>query len=174
VHDVAEWIKWQLKTHPNLNTIIHVTYSLGLQLSKVFPSFLVNTDKNKLKIIEKFKTKGGVWLASGCSEGLDLPGDICRLNLIPIVQMPNLADEWVKKRKAIRGGRQWYILLAIKQLQQQVGRSTRGATDKSIAIIGDSKIIRLVQENRKDFAPSFLDSLDWSYNESIQQRKKVQ
>ena len=162
VKDIAHWIKVQLAKYPNKNTIIHVTYSMSLKLKEFFPGVLVNSTTDKDLILRKFKEKGGVWLASGCEEGIDLPGKFCELNIVPILRKPNLGDMYVQKRLALPDGREWYDLLVMKTVIQQVGRSTRGETDSSTSVIGDRLFPYYVIKCKEQLPKSFKESIVWS------------
>jgi Rad3-related DNA helicase len=158
--DMVEWIRGHLQ--PGVNTIVHVTYAWASKLKMYFPEALTHTPETKNKVLDKFKrSRGALWLAAGCAEGVDLPGDECRLNLIPMLYRQNISDPWVKKRMTIEGGNFWYNLEVLKATIQQTGRSTRGLTDKSTAIIGDPRFPRLIQELKEHVPVSFLDAIDW-------------
>lgn len=158
--DVANWIKIVMAMYKG-NTIVHVTYSMGKALAPYFPDAFINTSSNKGVVMEKFKEVGGMWLASGCEEGIDLPGECCTVNIIPLMRKPNIGDIYVKKKLALPGGNKWYSHKVLKTFIQSVGRSTRGENDKSIAICGDAAFPRYVVEFKKDIPPSFLAAIKW-------------
>lgn len=160
--DIAGWINEQLTTHPNLNTMVHVTYSLSRKLEPFFPNAIFNTPQNKEQMVERFKVEGGLFIAAGCAEGLDLKGDWCRLNLIPKLNFPDRSDEGLKKRVALEGGEEWYDLETLKVLIQQIGRSTRGETDWSISVIGDPNFSRLFNKRKSKLPEYFREALDWT------------
>lgn len=160
----AHWIKAQLAKYPGRNTIVHTTYSRAAELREHFPEAFVNTSENKMQVLAEFKAKGGLWLASGCAEGIDLPGDSCRLNLIPDIMWANYGDPVVQKRLSLPGGRLQYDLDAITLLIQQAGRSTRSTEDSSTTVVGDSRFLRLMQSKRKYVPQSFWESIKWRPN----------
>jgi Rad3-related DNA helicase len=163
VEDIAAWIRKHLQP---VNTIVHVTYDLSKRLAPLFPGCLTNTPETKNKVLAKFKeSRGALWLASGCAEGVDLPGDECRLNLIPILFRANIKDPWVKKRMTIEGGGQWYDLEVLKTTMQQVGRSTRGLGDWSVTVIGDQAFPRLLKQYAEHVPVSFREAIDWRVSE---------
>lgn len=159
---VVKWIEGILERYPNRNTIIHTTYS---QAQKLAPRFkrpvLTNNAENKSYTLDKFKREGGVFLASGCAEGIDLHGDLCRLNIIPRLNYPNLQDPTVQKRKALTKGDSWYQCEALKNCIQQAGRSTRHEKDHSITVIGDPQFARLVSLNQSLLPKSFVEAIQW-------------
>jgi Rad3-related DNA helicase len=161
-NEVADWIHNQICAYPGLNTIVHVSYGMSKKLRPFFPRCRFNTPDDKDQMLAEFKESGGIWLASGCAEGLDLPGDECRLNLIPSLYRINIADPWVKKRMSLEDGALWYDMQTLQALQQQAGRSTRGETDSSTVIVGDPAMPRLVNMHRNRIPESFRARIKWS------------
>jgi Rad3-related DNA helicase len=159
--EVANWLKNAMKAYPGRNTLIHVSYGWSDKLKEYFPEALTNTSETKTKVLAKFKKEGGVWLASGCAEGIDLPGDECRLNLIPIITQANPNDPTVKKKLALHQGRLKYDLEAIKLVIQQAGRSVRGIEDSSVILVGDARFPRLINRVTKYIPKSFLKAILW-------------
>lgn len=158
---VANWVKSVLSQYPNRNTIVHLSYGWSKKLARFFDGALINTPETKDKVLATFKKMGGLWLASGAAEGIDLPGDECRLNIIPFVIMANPFDPVVKKQLALPNGQLKYELQALKQVIQQAGRSTRGVDDASITVIGDSKFIKLFNKNRNYLPKSFAEAVNF-------------
>jgi Rad3-related DNA helicase len=151
---VAEWIKKHWKGE---NCIVHVSYYMARQLKQYFPDALIHDAKTKTTVLEQFKTHGGLWLAGGCAEGIDLAGDVARLNLIPNVQMANIGDPYVKAK--MTQNRNWYEVNALVTTIQQAGRTTRGAEDSSKTVIGDERIIRIVGKHSSEVPRSFREAL---------------
>lgn len=158
---IANWIKEVLAKYPDRNTIVHLSYGWARRLAEFFPNALTHTSETKNEALATFKAKGGVWLAAGCAEGIDLPGDECRLNIIPIIMRGNPMDPVTKKQVAMPRGWLKYELKALTTLIQQVGRSTRGVDDHSISVVGDSRFPQLISKNRQYIPNSFLESIKW-------------
>jgi Rad3-related DNA helicase len=143
------------------NTLIHSTYSMSKRIASSFNiQVLSNTPEDKIDTVNEFKSKGGVFLASGCAEGLDLKYDLCRTNIIPKLAFPNLMDPSVQKRKALSDGESWYNLETLKSTIQAAGRSTRAADDFSTTYILDPSFKRLVLKERDKLPKSFLESIE--------------
>lgn len=160
--DIVRHIESILSEYPNRNTIIHTTYGQSVKLAPHFTRpVLVNTSENKNDVLAAFKRQGGVFLASGCAEGLDLHDDLCRLNIIPGLSRPNLGDPVVQKRKALTGGQKWYDLETLKVTIQQAGRSTRHEKDQSTTVVCDPLFSQLVLRNEKSLPRSFFESIVW-------------
>ena len=139
-----------LDKHPGLNTLIHVTYSMQQQLLPMFqaayPLVHFNTDEDKPQVIQNFIIQGGIFLAAGCSEGLDFKDDICRLNIIPKLDMPNIMDRVILKRRSLPNGDVWFAQQILKLTIQRLGRSTRNETDWSYSYILDPMWPRVIKE----------------------------
>lgn len=145
------------------NTIIHVSYSASARLRNKFSIPIIwNNQENKDARVAEFKARGGVFLAAGCAEGLDLKGEICRLNIIPQLLFPNLGDESVKKRRALADGSEWYALETMKAVIQQAGRSTRGETDFSTTYILDNNFGWCYRQIRNQLPKSFKEAIQWA------------
>lgn len=164
--DVAAYIKKQLAKYPVQNTVVHVSYGWAKKLRPFFPDAIFNTPEDKDKVLVQFKKTGGLWIAAGCSEGLDLPGDECRLTIVPFIILGNPTDPLIAKQLSVPGGRLRYELNAIKTVIQQVGRSTRGEEDFSVSIIGDNKFPNLIVKNKKFIPISFTEAIVWSNNDN--------
>lgn len=157
--DVSMWIKNQLTRYSG-NAIVHVTYSMGLALAPYFPNALVHTKQTKQSTLSKFKRQGGLWIAAGAAEGIDLPHDEARLNLVPVLPFANnqgpLGAEQFK-----RDSYQYYLETAV-QFVQQAGRTTRGVDDWSVTVCGDSRLLWLLKKCDGDLPCSFKKALKWS------------
>lgn len=160
--DIVTAIEAILEEFSNRNTIIHVSYSLSKKLAPLFKCpILYNTVENKDAILQRFKTEGGVFLAAGCAEGIDLRDDLCRLNIIPKLLFPDLTDPAVRKRQGFKDGETWYDLETLKTTIQQAGRSSRHEKDHSTTVVMDPNFSRLVLRHRKLLPKSFVESIKW-------------
>jgi Rad3-related DNA helicase len=161
--DIANWIrKWILK-YPNKNILVHLTYGRAEQVAAYLADLpIITHDKDtRHDQLEKFKRLGGIFLASACSEGVDLPGDYCRLILVPVLLKPYLGDPAVKKRLALRGGQRWYALKTLETTIQQAGRGARNETDECLTIIGDPAWSRYAHECNKDLPKAVTSAINW-------------
>lgn len=160
---IAASIEEIIKLNPGQNTIIHVTYSMVKQLLPHFKiPILHNTAENKDAVLAEFKSKGGVLLAGGMAEGIDLPGALCRINIIPKLAYPDLKDPVVQKRKALEDGDDWYNLQTLNKLVQQAGRSTRTVDDYSKTYILDPGFVWRFKKYRDKLPKSFVESIVWN------------
>lgn len=162
--DVAKYIKDTMAQYPGQNTIVHVSYSWADKLKSFFPTAYFNTPADKTQILQAFKENGGIWIAAGCAEGIDLPGDECRLTIIPIILKQDTTNPAVQKKLAMSKGKIKYDMASIKQLIQQAGRGTRGEDDFSTTIIGDQSFPSLIMRNKSYLPKSFLEAIVWRSN----------
>jgi ATP-dependent DNA helicase DinG len=109
------------------------------------------------EVLERFKkhTRGSaVLLTPSGFEGLDLPGELSRFQVILKCPFGNLGEARMKKILAI-----WpniYSLLATMKLTQGAGRSVRGPEDYAITYMLDSNIQRLWTAKNNEWSGEFL------------------
>ncbi len=156
-------IERDLSDFPGRNTIVHTTYA---RAQAMLPHFkrpvLCNTAETKLDVLAEFKKYGGVFLASGCAEGIDLVGDLCRLNVSPHFIRPNLRDPVVQKRKALEGGDRWYAMQGLKIAIQQYGRSTRDVSDESVHIVHEPQAKREIEQRSDELPEYYKGAIKWN------------
>lgn len=134
--------------------LVHCTYAQQRELAEYLSDLrpLRNDKHNKLATIERFKQHGGVWLAAGCSEGVDLPGDFCPTIIIPTLLFPDKGDIFVQKRLGLPGGEYWYKLRTVQNTIQRIGRGLRSATDSVTVYILDPAFARIYPEVAHEYA----------------------
>lgn len=125
--------------------IIHCTYQTALTLKQTLKGsrFLFHESFNKKQIYEQFRLSEGndILVASGMSEGIDLPDDAARWQIITQVMYPNLSDEvnmWFCKNAY-----HLYQWEAVRTIEQQVGRVCRHPGDFGRTIILDMQFVDL-------------------------------
>lgn len=161
--EIAKAIESIIFNYPQLNTLVHLPYSLANRVAAEMSISVITHDKeNKDQQLQKWLKSGGIFIGSGLYEGLDLKDDLCRLNIIVKIPYPNLGDTIVKKRKALRDGNLWYASESLKAVIQSVGRSTRSETDYSFTFVMDPSFANLVSRNYDWLPKSFTDSIIWS------------
>jgi Rad3-related DNA helicase len=87
-----------------------------------------------------------VLLSPSLREGVDLPDDFLRFQIITKVPYPDLGDPWTAARQA-RDPR-WYALETAKALVQAYGRSCRHAGDHGVTYVLDAHFARFLQRYR--------------------------
>ncbi len=97
-----------------------------------------------------------VLLSPSMREGVDLPDDFLRFQIITKVPYPDLGDPWTAARQA-RDPR-WYALETAKALVQAYGRSCRHAGDHGTTYVLDAQFQRFLTRYRPLLPPWFLDA----------------
>jgi Rad3-related DNA helicase len=159
---VAELINATIKANRARGTIIHVPYSYASRLAPLLHyTTLLHDKKSKPQILADFKRRGGVLLACGMAYGVDLPGDLCRVNIVPKMIGPNMLDPWVAKRMALPDGNLWYALTCMRTTAQQLGRAVRGPEDWATNIVLDPAFLGAYTRCNKYLPQSFKESIEW-------------
>jgi len=100
------------------------------------------------------QTPGAVAVAPSWDRGVDLPGDLCRVQIIAKVPFPRLGDKLVSAKMHGPGGAAWYVQETIRTLVQMVGRGCRSSDDWCWTYILDESFMRILRENNR-FLPEF-------------------
>jgi len=108
----------------------------------------VESSEAKGRALEQHRTSPAptVLLSPSLREGVDLPDDFLRFQIITKVPYPDLGDPWT----AARQGRdpRWYALETAKALVQTYGRSCRHADDHGVTYVLDAQFARFLQRYR--------------------------
>jgi Rad3-related DNA helicase len=142
---LASKVRELYELHGRCPTLVHVTYgdsnAYRNELFDLDP--LVNSQTNKFETEQEFRRKGGIWIASGCAEGIDLADDACRLLIIPSLLYQNMGDIHVQKRLGLPDGQRWYSLKTLESTIQRLGRGIRHGNDRCVSYILDPSFARL-------------------------------
>lgn len=146
--------------HPNEKGVIHTgTFRIGNMLKDKllnigngidFGRFLFyNTTKEKEELIEIFRNSTIPYIFVGPSlyEGIDLPDDKCRFQIlikVPYAQMSAYI------RKKIERYPFWYKRNCIEKIIQAIGRSNRHKNDYSTIYLLDSCFDKIIYETNED------------------------
>jgi len=164
---VAPKIAELIMFHGSKNTLIHATYStaepIRKALSELLPHLQVLTfhKGNKKAMLERWKTEGGVLVAAGVAEGVDLFDDLCRINIVAKLPLANVDASFVQKRMGLPGGDDWYYLSMFTQLIQMLGRGVRHKDDYCVNVILDPAFPKLLMKYAKHLPKSFLEAIDF-------------
>lgn len=136
-------------------TLVHVTYgtqrAFAEELEDLQP--IVNSQHSKGKAEKRFRLHGGIWLAAGVSEGVDLADEACRVVIIPTLLFPDRSSPYVAKRRGMPDGMEWYGLKALENTIQRLGRGVRSATDQCNQYILDPYWSSLYRQYEGEFEP---------------------
>jgi len=161
-----------LNKFPDQKGMIHtVNYKIATHLmnnSKNTKRFRTHKDSNERSdVLEKFKNDkdNSVLVSPSFTEGVDLPYDLCRFQVIAKIPYESLGNPQVKARMDVDP--QWYATNAIVTMIQAYGRAMRAEDDEGITYILDSSLMNLINRWRTVFdnMTYFLDAL-WIMDES--------
>jgi ATP-dependent DNA helicase DinG len=99
-----------------------------------------------------------VLVSPSLREGVDLPDDFLRFQVLTKLPFPDLGDPWTAARRT-RDPR-WYAVETAKALVQAYGRSCRHAGDHGVTYVLDEQFERFVQRYRVLMPEWFLDAAE--------------
>jgi Rad3-related DNA helicase len=147
---VVDKIGSVIKMFPNQKGLLHAPYSFaeklrGTELSRD-PRFMWHTKENVMKVYKEFKalpaSSGKILVASGLTEGIDLPMDEARFQIIAKAPWLSLSDPAIRW-KADQDP-EWYIWNSLKDTIQACGRVCRGPADEGPTYILDGSFERMI------------------------------
>lgn len=135
-----------LQVFPHQRGIIHtVSYQLSSAIRErtAFPERLITFDPahRDQAVASVSDTTNGVLIGPALERGVDLPGELCRFQIIPKMMYPSLGDRQVAMRMYGFGhaGKRWYAIKTIRELCQSTGRGMRSDEDFVASFILDSQ-----------------------------------
>ena len=124
---VRDWAETRAVVHPEEGEVRVHTY---MQAS------------DRDMVLEDFKHEGGVLVGPSLDRGVDLPGDLCRVQVLVKVPFPNLGDRQVAERARGEGGGRWYAAETARTVVQMTGRGVRGSEDWCVSYVLDRQFMR--------------------------------
>jgi len=109
-----------------------------------------------------------VLVSPSLREGVDLPDDFLRFQVLTKLPYPDLGDPWT----AARRGRdpRWYAVETAKALVQAYGRSCRHANDHGVTYVLDAQFARFLQRYRVLLPEWFLDAAEPAVRAALAER----
>jgi Rad3-related DNA helicase len=143
------------RAHNGENILIHThTYAIAKEVEKYLsqiidqPLWTYTSSRDRNEGLENFKQHGGVLIAPSMDRGIDLPGDLCRVQIICKMPNPYLGDAQVSARLKTRGGELWYSAQAARGLIQMTGRAVRSESDWATTYILDATFGKWKRRNK--------------------------
>jgi Rad3-related DNA helicase len=94
--------------------------------------------------------------------GIDLPDDLCRVQVVAKIPYPNIKDRRINARMRSKGGSVWYRMQTIRSLVQMTGRGVRSETDRAVTYILDQQFgINLWRQGRFLFPSWWSEALNF-------------
>jgi len=146
--------------HRGERGLIHATYQMSelLRTHLIGPQYLFHDRENKKEVYQRYlSTPGAVLIACGMFEGIDLPDDAGRWQVLLKVPWPSLGNPAIASL-ADRDP-EWYTWEAAKTLIQAGGRVSRHETDYGVTYCLDSTFFKLYDNGRQLMPSWFLDCL---------------
>jgi len=157
-----------LATHPADKGLVHVaSYAVARRLVADLGR-RAPADARRLIFVEssEAKTRGlrqhrgsslpTVLVSPSLREGVDLPDDLLRFQIVTKMPYPDLGDPWTAARR--QRDPRWYALETAKSLLQTYGRSCRHADDFGTTYVLDAQFTRFLQHYRPLLPDWFLDA----------------
>ncbi|WP_295590742.1 helicase C-terminal domain-containing protein [uncultured Methanobrevibacter sp.] len=140
-----------LKKHENEKGIIHTvsTKCMEFLLENLDSPRLIGHDsKNRQEMLEIFidSDEPLVLVSPSMGEGVDLPGDLCRFQIIYKIPYPDWGDKQIYERSSI--DMEWYDFKTCLNLVQTHGRGMRYDSDYCTTYVIDSRFTSYVRSNR--------------------------
>jgi ATP-dependent DNA helicase DinG len=163
VATLARYIDAITQDHPEEKGVIHVTYQLSNLLRDHLTDsrYLFHTRDDKADRYAEFRdaapSSGRVLVACGMYEGIDLPEDLGRWQIIAKVPWQSLASPAVKHLAELDP--EWYGWECLKTTIQACGRVCRTPTDYGTTFIIDSSWYRLLNETKKYLPEWFTNAI---------------
>jgi Rad3-related DNA helicase len=157
-----------LAAHPRDKGLLHVaSYAVARRLvaalARAAPAearrlIFVESSDAKWRALEQHRVSPlpTVLVSPSLREGVDLPDDFLRFQIITKMPYGDLGDPWTAARRE-RDPR-WYALETAKALVQAYGRSCRHAEDFGVTYILDGQFARFLQHYRPLLPEWFLDA----------------
>lgn len=110
-----------------------------------------NSFEKEVAIEELKDSENGVIVAYSLEEGLDLPNDDIRFQILLKCPYPSLADKQIKARQ--KADYTWYLLETIRKIVQTVGRGMRNEEDYCKNYLIDSSFKNVL---RNKYCPKYI------------------
>jgi len=149
-----------LPRHEGERGLIHTTYQMAKILRPLLNDrrFIFHDKFNKQQQYEKYiNTPGSVLIACGLYEGINLPDDLGRWQVITKIPWPSLGDPAIALMS--KRDEEWYLWQTAKTVIQAAGRICRHEKDFGITYCLDSSFNRLYSSGQHLLPAWFKDCL---------------
>jgi Rad3-related DNA helicase len=159
-----------LAAHPDDKGLIHVaSYEMGRRLVHDLATrapresrrlLWIDSAAGKTPALEHHRASPlpTVLVSPSLREGVDLPDDFLRFQVVTKLPYPDLGDPWTAARR--QRDQRWYAVETAKALLQAYGRSCRHAEDYGVTYVLDAQFARFLQHYRVLLPEWFLDAAE--------------
>ncbi len=159
-----------LAAHPGEKGLIHApSYAAGERLVRDLAAraplaarrlIWVASAEAKARALEQHRASPlpTVLVSPSLREGVDLPDDFLRFQIVTKLPFPDLGDPWTRARE--QRDPRWYAIETAKALVQAYGRSCRHAADHGVTYVLDTQFERFLQRYRALLPSWFLDAAE--------------
>lgn len=169
---MAEGVDGVLRRHMDERILVHtVSYDLARYLNERLasnhnrPIYTYTSSRNKAEALREYsRHPNAVLLAPSMDRGIDLPGDLCRVQVIAKVPFPNVKDKRISARMYREGGTAWYRMQTIRTIIQMTGRGVRSKDDHATTYILDAQFSSNLMKSEYLFPKWWKDALDFSFS----------
>jgi ATP-dependent DNA helicase DinG len=169
--EMVKGVEGVVNLHPDERVLVHtVSYDLARYLADHIglpgrPVFTYTSSDEKAWALTQYKrTPGAVLLAASMDRGIDLPDDLCRVQVVAKIPFPNIKDKRINARMYSSGGSAWYKMQAIRTLIQMTGRGVRSAEDHATTYILDAQFGTNLWKSAHLFPTWWKEALTWKVN----------
>ena len=158
-----------LTQHSEDNVLIHtVNYALtrwlAERLEQGHDGVITYTNSHQRDDALQLFTRGGagrsILLAPSLDRGIDLPGDLCRVQIIAKVPFPYLGNPQVGTRMHMPGGQTWYNVQTVRTLVQMTGRAVRSRDDWAVTYVMDKEFMRFWDNGKRLLPEWWIDAVE--------------
>ena len=168
-----------LSKHENEKGTIHTvsTKCMKFLMENIDSPRLIGHDsKNRQERLEMFidSDEPLVLVSPSMGEGVDLPGDLCRFQVIYKLPYPDWGDKQIYERSSI--DMEWYDFKTCLSLVQTHGRGMRDEADYCRTYVIDSRFMPYIRSGRANrFLPdTFKEAIGGYAVDSIEKRKLIE
>ena len=171
---MVETVQEILDTHPNDAVLIHATsYAVAKATAtgiegkvREMGRALVTHDgaKTRDEALARYiglaeKGQAPVIVSPSLDRGVDLPGDLCRVQIVMKVPFPNMGDRQVSERLHMPGGQTWYTANTARTIVQMTGRGVRSVDDHAVTYVLDRQFPRWMKQAKSMLPQWWVDGV---------------
>jgi Rad3-related DNA helicase len=158
-----------LAAHPDDKGVIHAhSYKIAGHIARSLPERLrsrlvthYGSDGRDAALDQHLTSdRPTVLLTPSMTEGIDLPGDLSRWQVICKIPYPYLGDPQVARRKELDSA--WYGWRTCLTVVQAYGRSVRSDDDYAVTYLLDADFPAFLKRERRRLPPWFLEAVHQS------------